>query len=534
MLLLQARDLCKRYGNRELFTIPLLEIRRGDRVGVIGANGSGKTTLLDILAGETEPEKGTVLRLCAVAYIRQMGAGSEVAEDSLLGTFGIAALADATTRSGGEDTRVKIAQALSKNPALLFADEPTANLDSRGVELLARELRRVETLVIVSHDRTLLDEQCTVILELRDGKAQTYPGNFSAYRAWREAEKERAQFEYEEYAKERERLAQVAREKRQKAKSMTKNPKGMSNSEAKMRSLMMLRKPDVKEKNLAQAAKAVEKRLERLEVKERPKELPKMRLDFSLTDPPMGRCIARAENLSFAYGERAIFDGAAFELPSRARIALTGENGAGKTTLLRLIYEGHSSIWTAPKAHFGYFRQKMGDTDLEKSALDNVLRDAVQNEGAARSLLARLLFRGDDVYKPACVLSGGERIRLSLAMLLARPCNVLLLDEPTNYLDMPSIEAVQELLAEYEGTLLFVSHDSAFSQAVATASLNVFGGKLYADPTPPAHLAQGDALSSERLLNERLRAQLVLQFGDPSVDQAALKAQLKALDTLLR
>ena len=534
-MLIVGKQVCKFFGDQDLFTIPSLEIAQGDRIGIVGANGSGKTTLLRILAGELEPDAGSVKRYCDVAYIRQMENVQEEAEASVLGEFQVLPCADALVRSGGEDTRVKIAQALSHNPLLLFADEPTANLDADGCVLLQKKLDQVQTLVLVSHDRALLDAQCTSILELREGTLFPYPGNYTFYREQRKAEKERAYYEYAEYTRERARLEEVARDTREKAKGMTKGPKGISNSEAKMRSWMMTRKPDVKERRMAQTAKAVEKRIDRLQVKEKPRELPTIRMDFSRTDPPMGRFISTAEDLSFGYGGRLLLDSVSFQLPNQAKIAVTGKNGAGKTTLLNLLAQGHPAIRTAPKVRFGYFRQKMDDIDLCKSALDNMLRDSVQGEGVARTLLARLLFRGNDVFKPAGVLSGGERIKLSLAMLLTKPCNVLLLDEPTNYLDLPSIEAVQALLQEYEGTILFVSHDLAFAQAVATASMHIEGGKVVWNPDGLASRAQqASGAAADRIVLEHRKALLISQFGDPHVDQAVLRAELAEINALLQ
>lgn len=301
-----------------------------------------------------------------------------------------------------------------------------------------------------------------------------------------------------------------------------------------MRSFMMHRKPDEKEKRMAQAAKAVEKRLDRLEVKEKPRELPAIRINFALTDPPMGRFIAEAEGLSFSYGDRVLFDAASFQLPRGAKITLTGKNGSGKTTLLNLLWQAHPAIRIAPKVRFGYFRQRMDDIDLRKSALENMMRDAVQPEGVARMLLARLLFRDDEVFKPAGVLSGGERIKLSLAMLLAKPCNVLLLDEPTNFLDMPSIEAVQALIQEYEGAVLFVSHDAMFSAAVATASLTIDKQKLIWNPDAfSKQKAQAEGIPTDRAVLEHRKAVLVSKFGDPCADTDALLAELKEINARL-
>lgn len=170
MILLSATQLRHAFGERALFTIPLLEIARGDRIGLVGANGAGKTTLLRILAGELAPDGGSVTRHCDTAFIRQLETGQEPADRNLLGRFGVIKQSSAPVCSGGESTRVKIARALSQNAHLLLADEHTANLDAQGCALLQKALLEAETLLLVSHDRALIDALCTSILELRDGR----------------------------------------------------------------------------------------------------------------------------------------------------------------------------------------------------------------------------------------------------------------------------------------------------------------------------------------------------------------------------
>lgn len=150
-----------------------------------------------------------------------------------------------------------------------------------------------------------------------------------------------------------------------------------------------------------------------------------------------------------------------------SRTVLLGENGSGKTTLIRLILEGNL-IRIVPKAKIGYLKQDLSDLSMDKTVLENAMETSIQSPGIVRTVLARLLFTASDIQKPVSVLSGGERVRLAFARILVSHANVLILDEPTNYLDIPSIEAIQALLSEYEGTMLFTSHDRAFVKAIAT------------------------------------------------------------------
>ena len=196
-----------------------------------------------------------------------------------------------------------------------------------------------------------------------------------------------------------------------------------------------------------------------------------MRPIFSLTDPPRNPIIIEAEHLSFSYPNgKEVFRNATFRLLRDSRTVLLGENGSGKTTLIRLILEGEL-VRIVPKAKIGYLKQDLSDLRPDKTVLENVTETSIQSSSIVRTVLARLLFTAGDIQKPVSVLSGGERVRLAFARILVSNANVLILDEPTNYLDIPSIEAVQSLLSEYEGTMLFTSHDSAFVRAIATNSV---------------------------------------------------------------
>lgn len=227
-----------------------------------------------------------------------------------------------------------------------------------------------------------------------------------------------------------------------------------------------------------------------MEVKEKPRELPKMRPDFRLTDPPENAVVIRGEGISFSYdGDRAVFKDASFRIRNKSRVAVVGRNGAGKTTLLQLIRQElipeEGSVYTVPRACIGLLDQNLASLDYEKTVLENVMADSVQTEGLARTILARLLLSAGDIRKKAGVLSGGERIKLAFAKLFVGRANVLILDEPTNYLDIPSVEALEEMFSEYEGVLVFVSHDEAFIRACATEILEVKDGQTIHFPGTP-------------------------------------------------
>jgi len=219
---------------------------------------------------------------------------------------------------------------------------------------------------------------------------------------------------------------------------------------------------------LDKAVKAIESRLAKLEVKTKPKEAPAVNFELNAAESVFSKIVIRGENIHKNFGERVLFRDLNFSIQRGQKVALFGKNGCGKTTLLKMIANGDDGIYVSPNARLGYFDQELQNLDPDKSILANVMADSVRDEGFVRNFLAQLLFRRDDVYKKVAVLSGGERVRVALAKIMVGEANVLLLDEPTNFLDLPAIEALETVLSEYDGTLLFASHDRQFMNKVAS------------------------------------------------------------------
>ena len=472
-ILLSATHIVQYFGERKILEFEKLTVYEGDRIGIVGVNGAGKTTLLNILSGELTPDEGSVTREVPVSYFKQFRKRPEQADRQICHRLGLSGKLSREHLSGGEMTRLGLA-AISRDSLLTFADEPTANLDADGVELCCQMLEQCSTLLLISHDRAVLDRLCTRIIEVKDGQLYFYTGNFTAYSQQREQAFKRQEFEYQQYRFEKSRLEKAALQRSQTSQSVRKAPSRMGNSEARLHK----RAAGEKMEKLDSARKSILSRLKQLEVKEKPRETAPVRIDFSLTDPPANREVVTGSHITFRYGENLIFENASFSLPKGSKTALVGPNGAGKTTLMELIWSNAPGIRLVPKAKIGYFRQSLDTLDLSKTVLENVMETAVQSEGTMRGILARLLIRREDVFKKAGVLSGGERVKLAFAKLFGSPANLLLLDEPTNFLDMPAIEALQKMVEDYEGTVLFVSHDRAFSDGCATQILRIEDKKL--------------------------------------------------------
>lgn len=479
MLVLDINNLKKYFEYRLVLNIKDLKIYSNDKIGLVGLNGSGKTTLLNLIAGEINPDSGTIRTNIKPFYIKQLEDSSNKEVDGeYIGKLGLKEK-NKEFMSGGELTRLKIAGFLTDNGKFLLADEPTSNLDFEGIDFLIEKLTNFEgAMVITSHDRDLLDKVCNKIIELEDSKIKIYDGNYSHYKVQRELERKTQELEYEKYVNEKRRLEKVLVDTKTKSDKIKGTPKRMGNSEARLHKMGGQKG----KKKLDNKVKSIASRIDKLEVKDKLKEIDKIKVDIS-GEEIFSKIVIEGKELTKAFGERTLFKDSNFQIYNKSKVALIGGNGSGKTTLLKMIMENEDNINISKKANIGYFSQDLNILDESKTILENLLEVGLEQD--ARDILARFLFKRDDVYKKVSVLSGGERVKVSLAKILLSDFNILILDEPTNYLDIYSVEAVEEALISYNNTLLFVSHDKRLIENVADTimyieneKINTFQGNL--------------------------------------------------------
>ena len=480
-IMLSAANIQISCGERCLLKTDQLQIYDTDRIGLIGENGAGKTTLLRVLAGERQPEEGTVRRFVPAAVIHQEGAGKPGGDQALRARF--RAQESREHLSGGEMTRNRISEALSSHPELLMADEPTTDLDQEGLGILRKELLGFQgAILLISHDRALLRKLCNRIWYLRDGAIFDFPGGYDDFIAERDRRMERETFEYEQYRAERKRLKESAQKMAERAAQVKKAPGRMGNSEARLHK----REWTDSVLQLSHAKRTIQNRMEHLEVKEKPKALPEIKMKLGVAHPVEAKAVLECQCGRLTAGPLELLRDTGFTLPSGSRTALIGPNGCGKTTLLRAIMEEmdpairlEGRVRWNPAARIGRFDQHHEQTlDMNQSILVNIMESAVYPEHFARTVMACLGLKGEDVFKPVRLLSGGEKAKAAIGKLLLMDCNTLLLDEPTNHLDLFTMEELEKLLSSYGGTLLFVSHDEEFVRKTATRIIRFDGKKL--------------------------------------------------------
>jgi len=515
------RDVHKYYGTQHVLRGVSLEIYPGTKVGLIGKNGAGKTTLFKILSGEETYDKGemqiakglrigvldqipeypddaTVYQVIDSAFedLRTLKKSidafqaqlAENPEAAVMGRYG-ALLSEFESRggyeietrikkvctgldigpemqnklfsrlSGGEKTRVNLARIILMDPHVLLLDEPTNHLDIRSVEWLEEYLQSFKgTVVVISHDRYFLDRVVKRIIEIEDGVAISYDGNYSKYALLKEQKRLEQLRHYEQEQK--------------KIRQLEAAVKRMHEWANRADSAKMHRR-----------AFSMEKRIERMKRDSTPRPKAEQRITKSFkTEDFSGEDVVLLRGVKLSFGNTPILNGIDLLVKRNDRLALIGNNGSGKTTLLRLINgelkpdEGIVRIGASVKV--GYLPQHVVFDNPELTVLDTVRHELITDEGTARNILAGFMFRGEDVFKTVDNLSGGERSRLKLCLLMQQQVNLLILDEPTNHLDIQSREWIEEALDDFEGTILFVSHDRYFIRKFASSICELEDGKL--------------------------------------------------------
>ena len=515
-MLVRLEGVSKAFGPKDLLKNISMQVNDNDRVALVGPNGAGKTTLLKMINGEVRPDSGELsVRTNKIVYLSQfptfdsettvhetLSSGQKTlsqkrmdeleaimtsgelprgmdwnelsleyahlqegdvsqsksdAERALehLKTFGIddKVAGKVAELSGGERTKVMLAKVLSQadKADLLILDEPTNHLDIDAVEWLEDYLLNFKgAVLIVSHDRYFLDRTVTQVYELENAKIRHYPGNYSQFVDKKALELERQQKEFDKNLKERERQAKIADEQH--------------------RALWF-----------SSTHKTRLKMLERMEVKEAPDKKRDLTIDIN-TAQKSGKNMVIARRLKVARGPKTIFSDLDIDIDTGDKIGLFGPNGAGKTTLIKAILgelPSKGELWVAPGARIGYFAQGHDLMDPKLTSLEQINKSLEGDARArARAFLYRFMMTQKDAERPISTLSGGERARVALALLLSSGLNFLVLDEPTNYLDLMAKHAVEMALADYPGTFVIITHDRYLLDSVCNEVAEMRDGKL--------------------------------------------------------
>lgn len=518
MIIAQAQDLEQRFGGNIIFSNISFSVPDNARIGLVGPNGAGKTTLLKIMTGQQEPTSGqfTINKGLKVGYIAQENGLDEdkTIWDEMLTVFndlieknkkitkmqeqiadhpededllkrydqlaydfeqegGFTYQAEIKsilngfnfkentwnkvigTLSGGEKTRLAFVKLLLQKPPVLLLDEPTNYLDLDTLDWLEAFLKNYQGAIItVSHDQYFLDHLANQIFELNFGKLTTFKGNYSQYVKERELMDSQQEAAYE---KQQEKI-------KKEEEFIQKN---------------LVRASTTKR---AQSRRKVLDKMERIKL---PRHKQKVRINFT-SERPSGKEVLIAKDLTIGYPDKVMVSDIDFQVNKNDRVAIIGPNGIGKSTLLKTIMKKlepkGGSIKYGASLDIGYYDQELQSLDPSKTVLDTIWdRHKTMPEKDVRSILASFLFTAEDIDKTVGQLSGGQKARLTLTVLSLEKDNFLLMDEPTNHLDIEAKEVLEEALDNYDGTLLFVSHDRYFINELANKIISVRDGhaKIY-------------------------------------------------------
>ncbi|HEV7403317.1 MAG TPA: ATP-binding cassette domain-containing protein [Chthoniobacteraceae bacterium] len=514
--MLTVSQLTKSFGGRTLFEDASIQVNRGERIGLVGPNGAGKSTLFSLILGDASPDAGRVAldRGASIGYLPQETA--DVGEETVLtlatavspalakaravlvkhdaGGTEAEAIGDdeyheamrvfaeengyqleaqakrilhglafrevdferpARTLSGGWIMRAHLARLLVQEPDLLLLDEPTNHLDLESLVWFQEHLRYYPgAILMISHDREFLNQLVDSVVEISRQQLIRYRGNWDAYQIEKAAREEQHASAYKNQQREIASLQEFADRFRAKASKA-------SQAQSKLKQIARMDKLEAP----VSAERSVNK--------------------FRFPQPGRsGQKVITLENIDFAYGSLRVYEKMNFQAERGQRTVLVGPNGAGKSTLLKLLAGlNEPQAGTREVGHnvkVGYFAQHRVEMLNGRQTVLEAVQDSPNpvGEQIARTVLGSFLFRGDDVFKPVAVLSGGEKSRLALVKLLLDPPNLLLMDEPTTHLDIGSIDALIGALSEYEGTLIFISHDVHFIRKIASTVLHISAGKL--------------------------------------------------------
>jgi len=444
-MILNISNLSKSYVGQSVLKEVSFHLEEKEKAAIVGINGSGKTTLLRCILGIEEADEGGIAfsKDKKMAYLAQQHADMEQEDEEY------------ESLSGGQKTKKRLEEILMEKPDLLILDEPTNHLDIGSIQWLEKVLKRYDgAVLLVSHDRYFLDKIVTKVIDLERGKARMYLGNYTAY-----VEKKKMIREAERKAYENQQAE-------------------IKHQEAVIEKLKQFNR----EKSIKRA-ESREKLLSKVERLEQPEDLQnEMRLLF-MPREASGNDVLIAKDLGKSFDEKRLFSHGTFSIQRGEHVAVIGDNGTGKTTLLKilngLIQADEGEFRLGSKVKIAYYDQEHAVLHMEKTLFDEI-QDTYpdMNNTRVRNVLAAFLFTGDDVYKKVGDLSGGERGRVSLAKLMLSDANFLILDEPTNHLDIQGKEVLEEAIRNYEGTVLYVSHDRYFINQTATRIMELFSNRF--------------------------------------------------------
>lgn len=504
--LFKLQHVCVELMETLIFEEINVSVQQGDIIGVIGKNGAGKSTLLQLINRDLLPTKGNIQLVeenMSTAFVEQETASYDSKEmsphENVVHKIWDIPCHDFSKLSGGEKLKARLAHGFAANATLLLLDEPTNHLDEQSTALLIEQIQKYKgTIILVSHDRYFLDVVATKIWSIEDQKLIAHKGNYSSYVGFREHKRLTQQRAYQKQKKMVERIEGQMDD----LTSWSKKAHTQSTKQEGFKEHFR-----VKAKRMDKQVKSKQKRLEKeLEQAKVEQVEPEYTVQFSIkANTKLGKRFLEVKHLTKVFPDRILFKDVNFTIQHGEKVALIGPNGSGKTTFLKLIVgddTAEGDIWLSPSATIGYLTQEVFDLPLEQTPEQLFFTETFEARGKVQNLMKHLGFTSTQWREPILQMSMGERVKCKLMAYILEEKDVLILDEPTNHLDLPSREQLEHTLADYNGTLLVVSHDRYFLEKTTNEKL-VFSNEYIQK--------KGQEQSSKTSKQDELRLQLETQ-----------------------
>ncbi|SDJ79346.1 ribosomal protection-like ABC-F family protein [Sediminibacillus albus] len=479
---LKLNNLSYEVSNVKIFDNVNASVQQGEVIGIIGKNGAGKTTLLQLINKDLAPTKGHIQWM--QPYVKTGIVEQETDSHTVENMSSVEGKLrkkwqvpdhDFSHFSGGEKLKARLATGFAQDAQLLLLDEPTNHLDTQSTELLMEQIRSFKgTVILVSHDRHFLDEAVTKIWSIEGNTLIEHVGNYSNYMEVRKQRRYTQQRQYEKQKK----MVQRIEGQMNELTSWSKKAHAESTKKEGKKEYYRLKAKRM-DSQVKSKQKRLEKELEKTRV-EQPE--PEYDVNFSMkANNKVGKRFLQVKHLTKSYAGRILFEHSNFTIQHGEKVSITGPNGSGKTTLLKIILGQETAdgdVWISPTADIGYLTQEVFDLPLEQTPEQLFYKETFEARGKVQNLMKHLGFTASQWTEPIRAMSMGERVKCKLMAYILEEKDVLILDEPTNHLDLPSREQLEDTLAQYNGTLIVVSHDRYFLEKTTNDNFVIANQKI--------------------------------------------------------
>lgn len=508
MLLMKCQNVTVEIQGSILIENMNVNIQKGEVIGLIGKNGAGKSTILQVLNGDVEHSEGIIEKFDNVEigmvdqeleefHLEDVNAIGEL----LLKKWNVP-MGDFHNLSGGEKLKLRLAERFARQIDILLLDEPTNHLDEQSTKLLIEQIKMYKgTLLVVSHDRYFLDKVATTIWSIEDKNIITHSGNYTSYMKFREKEREHQRREYHKQQKMISNIEGQMKQITSWSQSAHANSTKQEFPKEHYRTKAKRMDAQVKSKQ-----KRLEKELEKIQV-DAPKDDYQVQFTFA-QNGKVGKRFLEVKGIEKSFGKKQLFKDVYFTIGYGEKVALVGPNGCGKTTLLHILMED-DNVWKSPTANIGYLTQDVYDLPLDATPKDLFDKETFEERGKVRNFMKRLGFSDYQWEEVIGNMSMGERVKCKLMKYILEEKDVLILDEPTNHLDLQTREQLEEVLKQYAGTIIVVSHDKYFVEKITENRLVFVDGTVKKEFLNREISGQVDDLAEQKMKLENERQEVL-------------------------